>query len=32
MIAVVSLMACGLYAMAIVLPVIASLVIPRCWE
>lgn len=31
-IAIVSVMACGIYAMAIVLPFIASLVIPRCWE
>jgi MFS family permease len=31
-IASVSLMSCGVYAMAIVLPFIASLVIPRCWE
>jgi hypothetical protein len=31
-IAVVSLMSCGIYAVAIILPFIASLVIPRCWE
>jgi hypothetical protein len=31
MIAVVSLMACAIYAVAIVLPFIAALVIPRCW-
>lgn len=31
MIAIVSLMSCGIYALAIVLPLIASLVIPRCW-
>jgi cell division protein FtsX len=31
-IGLVSVMACGIYAMAIVLPLIASLVIPRCWE
>jgi hypothetical protein len=31
LVAVVSLMACGLFALAIVLPFIASLVIPRCW-
>ena len=31
MIAVVSIMACGIYAVAIVLPLIASFVIPRCW-
>ena len=31
-IAVVSLMSCGIYALAIVLPFIAALVIPRCWE
>jgi hypothetical protein len=32
MIAVVSLMACGVFAMAVILPFIASLVIPRCWQ
>ncbi|MGE5563454.1 MAG: hypothetical protein ACM3ZV_09105 [Bacillota bacterium] len=32
MVATVSLMACGVFAMAIVLPFIASLVIPRCWQ
>jgi hypothetical protein len=32
MVAVVSLMACAIYALAIVLPFIASLVIPRCWQ
>jgi hypothetical protein len=32
MIALVSMMACGIYAVAIVLPFIASLVIPRCWQ
>jgi hypothetical protein len=32
MVAVVGLMACAIYALAIILPVIASLVIPRCWE
>ena len=32
MLAVVSLMACGVFAMAVILPLIASLVIPRCWE
>jgi hypothetical protein len=31
MIAIVSLMASGIYALAIILPLIASLVIPRCW-
>jgi hypothetical protein len=31
-IAIVSVMSCGIYAMAIVLPFIASMVIPRCWE
>jgi hypothetical protein len=31
MIAAVSLMACGIFAVAIALPFIASLVIPRCW-
>jgi hypothetical protein len=32
MLATVSLMACGVFAMAVILPFIASLVIPRCWE
>jgi hypothetical protein len=32
MIAVVGIMACGVYALAIILPLIASLVIPRCWQ
>ena len=32
MLAIVSLMACGVFAMAVILPFIASLVIPRCWE
>jgi hypothetical protein len=32
MVAVVGLMACALYTLAIVLPLIASVVIPRCWE
>ena len=32
LVAVVSVMACALYALAIALPVIASLIIPRCWE
>jgi hypothetical protein len=31
MIAAVSLMACAIYAVAIVLPFIAALLIPRCW-
>jgi len=31
-IASVSLMACAIYAIAIILPFIASMVIPRCWE
>ena len=31
MIALVSLMACCIFAIAITLPFIASLVIPRCW-
>ena len=31
MIAIVSVMACALFALAIILPFIASLVIPRCW-
>ena len=32
MVAIVSLMACGVFAMAVILPFIASLVIPRCWQ
>lgn len=32
LVAVVSLMACGLFALATILPFIASLVIPRCWQ
>jgi hypothetical protein len=32
LVAVVSLMACGVFAMAVILPFIASLVIPRCWQ
>jgi tellurite resistance protein TehA-like permease len=31
MIAAVSLMACAVFALAIILPPIAALVIPRCW-
>jgi hypothetical protein len=32
MIALVSIMACGVFAMAVILPFIASLVIPGCWQ
>jgi uncharacterized membrane protein YidH (DUF202 family) len=32
MVALVSVMACGVFAMAVILPFIASLVIPRCWQ
>jgi hypothetical protein len=32
LVAIVSLMACALFALAIVLPFIAALVIPRCWQ
>lgn len=32
MIAAVSLMACAIYAIAVILPLIAAMVIPRCWE
>jgi hypothetical protein len=32
MVATVSLMASAIFTMAVVLPLIASLVIPRCWE
>ena len=32
LVAIVSLMACGLFALATILPFIASLVIPRCWQ
>jgi hypothetical protein len=31
LVAVVSIMACGVFALAILLPFVASLVIPRCW-
>lgn len=31
MVAVVGLMACPIFALAIILPLIGSLVIPRCW-
>ena len=31
MVAIVSVMACAIFALAIILPFIASLVIPRCW-
>jgi hypothetical protein len=31
-IAAVSLMSCAIYALAIVLPFIAAMMIPRCWE
>jgi hypothetical protein len=30
-VAVVGLLACALYAIGVILPFIASLVIPRCW-
>jgi hypothetical protein len=32
MLAIVSIMACGVFAMAVILPFIASLVIPGCWQ
>jgi hypothetical protein len=32
MVALVSTLACGVFAMAVILPFIASLVIPGCWE
>jgi hypothetical protein len=32
LVAVVSLMSCAIFALAIVLPFIAALVIPRCWH
>jgi uncharacterized membrane protein YbjE (DUF340 family) len=32
MLAIVSIMACGVFAMAVTLPFIAALVIPRCWQ
>jgi hypothetical protein len=32
MVSLVSVMACGVFAMAVILPLIASLVIPRCWS
>jgi hypothetical protein len=31
MIAIVSLMACAIFTMAVLLPFVASMVIPRCW-
>ena len=31
LVAIVSVMACAIYALAIILPFIASLLIPRCW-
>ena len=31
LIAVVSVLACALYALGVILPLIAALVIPRCW-
>jgi hypothetical protein len=31
-IAALSLMACAIYAIAIILPFIAAMLIPRCWE
>jgi hypothetical protein len=31
MVAIVSLMSCAIFALAIILPLIAALVIPRCW-
>jgi hypothetical protein len=31
LVSIVSLLACALYAMGVVLPFLASLVIPRCW-
>ena len=31
LVAVVGLMACGLYVIGLILPLIAALVIPRCW-
>jgi len=32
LVAIVSLMACALFTLAAILPFIASLVIPRCWQ
>jgi len=32
MIAIVSMLACAVYTMAVILPFIAALVIPRCWQ
>ena len=32
LVAIVGLLACALYAMAVILPFIAALVIPRCWQ
>jgi hypothetical protein len=32
LVAVVGLMACGLYFIGVILPAVAALLIPRCWE
>jgi len=32
LVAIVGLLACALYAMGLILPFIAALVIPRCWQ
>jgi len=32
LVATVGLLACALYAIGVVLPLIAALIIPRCWE
>lgn len=32
LVATVSLLACGLFALAVILPFIAAMLIPRCWQ
>ena len=32
LVSIVSLLSCALYAMGVILPFIAALVIPRCWQ
>jgi hypothetical protein len=32
LVAIISLLACMLYTMGVILPLIAAMIIPRCWE
>jgi hypothetical protein len=32
LVAIISLLACALYTMGVILPLIAAMIIPRCWE